>query len=290
MVIPEGIRLKPLGKLGEKFNARELADDLDELEDSMIRKYAFESEGYERYAHVYTPGDVIPNMFLNFRMIWDIEDGKMLYSNTGIATLANIQTKVEVGDNEFETKNSSMRSHDRSFDIDWNDNLTLGQVLRMIVDNEKQGDYWVMACRGGDIVEKAQACGEEMIKVGLNISTTPIFKSIRDKIDDIERYYSNEKPFTSSYESIQNDPELIRLFIATFIIYARNETDGNNFTISTNLLCTINQIHSTKNISNIAVNWVAKKAPLFNEWFNRVKRKLAAPKKKPKSKGFSFKF
>lgn len=307
VVIPPGISLRPLAKAGTSFNVNDLQDDLDELETKEMRMFAFDSDVYdEQRGHVYSEGHVIPNMVIHFQLIWEkssdtkIKDDEVLYAVTGVTTERKIDTSIKKSKlNLLNTtvKRESMKSHEPTIDIDWNARLTLGQVLRKIKEKKKEGNYWLLACREGEIVNAELECGSEMLKKRLKTSQMNIFSSIVDKIDYIDR---KKGSIDIRIKQLRDNRNLIDEFIQIYIIYCKTKiTADNDYTIDSTLLCEINEIVDKNFIKLQTLNRL-KYNPLFQEWwkkFNTYRKTLTTNttpkqsiKRKRSDQGFAFAF
>ena len=306
VVIPEGISIRPLATLGEAFIVNDLKNDLDELETKKLRKITFDSNVYdEKRGHVYKTGDVIPDMTLRFRLIWENEKGmgsnEVRYAVTGVATERKIDTTIrESNKSQLNSgvKKDSMKSHDPIIDIEWNDRLSLGRVLKKIKNKKKEGDYWLLACRKGDIVRAEKECGLQPLRKKLKTSNIDIFTNLRDKINSL---YDNPDQISSRVSQLKNNRKLLSEFIKIYATFCKLKiSKDNDYTIDSTLLCEINEISFKKYVKVSTLNRF-KSNILFEGWwkkFNLYRRSLLKKKKvkqpskkkrKTEKAGFAFK-
>lgn len=311
VVIPEGFRIRPLAPLGQVFNANELKEHLDELSTKDVRKMAFDSDVYDdSYGHVYSAGDVIPNMRIHFRLLWEknkdnpkIPEGKYLYNVTGVVTERKIDVNFGMDDmRKVNTiiKTDAMASHDDSIKIEWGAKMSLGQIIREISEANKEGDYWLMACRKGDLVNAEQDCGDEKLKKTLRSSQTILFKSFADKVEHLN---SSPEKYGTTLGILKDNKPLLEEFVRIYAVFVKSKiSKENDYTIDSKLLCEVNEIAQKKYITLQTVKRTEENTLFLNWWtkFNAYRRKVAnqqkrkAPseptKQKRKSEGFAFKF
>ena len=316
VVVPEGIELRPLAHIGTNYNLAHLFQYMDNLNNPIDRFKEFDNEESNEYSgRIYKSGDVIPDMILHFKMIWrnsedtpHIREDSVGYFYSGILTNAVISyeyMKLMVGDlNELNTliKKDSMSHNDNSIGIKWDDTLTLGNVLKKMVDAQVMGKFWLLACRPGDIIKAERACGKEKIRNTLKQSmNVDFFNEYTMKLQSINDFGVNIK---TNNTILKNNHHVIEIFIKNLYRYVLFKlSKDNNFTIDTDLLCDINEIYDKGIITTSFINKTRDKLVFFKQFwkeYNIVYNKKGdqmkddakdrRDTKKHKQEEFAFKF
>ena len=280
VVIPEGIELRPLAHIGNNYNLSHLFQYMDNLNNPIGRFNGFDSEESNEYSgRIYRSGDVIPDMTLHFKMIWrrsretpSIRENDIGYFYSGVLTNATISEeymKMMIGhSSELDTTimKDSMSHNDDSVGIEWDSTLTLGNVLKKIVDANVQGKFWLLACRPGDIVKAERACGKNMMRNRLKQSIdADFFNHYTLKLKTIKDDWENTK---SNVDLLNNNKHLIQIFLNNLYNYiVFKSSKDNNFTINTDLLCDVNEIYDKRLLKSTLVNKTRDKLVFFIQFW-----------------------
>lgn len=266
VVIPPGISILPYSKL---YNNLEMeAGNFSKDEHSLIQ---YEKDRIINFSHntadiqgthIYNEGDVIPNLYLYFRVTFG-EPIPKYYDTTGIVTKGSILPNVVriIDENEKEIKNNCLFGHDNSIisnDEIWGKTLTLGEVLKLIVNTGKHGNYFLLTCRGGNIITDAfnrLKCGSHFMG-DIKSSKESIFLSINTKLGIIKSLFTGKVCYNQSdinnisrEYSFPRDVNNLRKYLFFNGLY--RFLDGKitkNYTINVIEFCMLNNIIETKNI------------------------------------------
>jgi hypothetical protein len=215
VLIPDGIYLKPLSTLGKMVSTAEQLNKETryELNDAAGRYYGWDTFASDE-SHCYNPGDLIHNMQLHFKVTWVIE-GINYYYTTGIITHSKLMDNIQSVGKDVDVKKSCLVSHDKDIilnkDMDkdlwdrdiWDKTYTLGEILKIIKNNNREGHYYLIACRGVDpitmkpVVEsychpQSESKSEDGIPIPPPLrqdSAAPVLKIFTEKISNIKGYH-----------------------------------------------------------------------------------------------------
>lgn len=204
VVIPDGIRLLPLVNLGKNLMLRENDEIFGKIDTYDKRKRNFEIIGKKGVSHIYNPGDAIYDMDLEFLLTFPIskivkiegkyhephvpENERTSYYSSGIITDGKMMPKIknkmdDNGDCIPTWKSEAYEANDENIYKSKNIGGTrkLSQVLARLVRQGKQGNYYIMSCRGVTDDDDEDDKGFESTVCGLqDADITPVKTTVSD--------------------------------------------------------------------------------------------------------------
>ena len=296
--------MRPLATLGTSFDLNRMFrgnEVWDEETREMFqtkdgRSWLFDQNAlFDKYGHIYKPGDVIPNMFIKMSLTWEhgsktpwVEENHMAHFPAGIITEQKVLNMfVQQTNTKHENtliKEESLKYVDSQFNdiVQWHSVLTLSDILTNIVKKQKQGKYWVIACREGDIVDAEQKCGEANL-TKLSSSTDTVFGSFTDKMKDFKDHYIK---YSVKHTLLTKHPALIETFLSDYygflssIVYPTNE-QRFPYLINSDLLCEVNNLYVSNNIPTALITKMQNNVH-FKSYKRLYKHILAAKEEKEK--------
>lgn len=121
-------------------------------------------------------------MVIDFKFIWrktietpQIPENMVQYVYSGIITdkrIPEVKFLLDKEENlDTSIKDEALRFSDENIaGVTWNLQTTLSKIVRNIVESEKLGKYFILACRGGEITQAERSCGVEKIRASLRTS------------------------------------------------------------------------------------------------------------------------